>query len=547
MDFNFSLIFPSQEKQQESYNENNRPNISHRTCDELGLLYMYDMKSSDISDFFTSDKEVMQYRLEAFKDMLGNPTLKDVLMSVVPVLNDITELRRLDSEASETTESYLLSITEIELYISCVDKLNEGLKGLRDKLSSRAFITLADRMKELCESDYYKNLNKKLGELTQRVREIRSITVGVNLDAQLRPSNAGVLSINSEPFKSGELLEKILRLNFKDDEYTCIASLVPFGKGQNENTKTALSYAFNTAINEVFKSSIKSWKHIVHEYVLDNTDFLLRIQPEFEFLSMGTDFMRALADRGCPLCTPNIVDAELKVFNAKGIYNPSVALQINDPIVQNDFSFDDDGRIFVLTGPNRGGKSVITCAVGLAQSMVQLGMFAPAESLTISPVDGIYTHFPIGADDTIDKGRLGEECVRLGVMFDKITDNSLVLLDESFSSTGAYEASYIAADVLMAFSKIGCRVIFSTHLHELSAQLDDINQRCTEFGGAKIDSLVARITDGKRCFRIDRVKPDGKSYARDIANKYGLSYEQILGRYTSSKGKAGGVSSSNNI
>ncbi|MEE1356985.1 MAG: hypothetical protein UHG68_05395, partial [Clostridia bacterium] len=131
MDFNFSLIFPSMEKQKQSYNEDVRPNITHRTCDELGLLYMFDMKSCDVSDFFTSDKEVMEYRMEAFRDMLDNPTLKEVLMSVVPVLNDITELRRLDSEASETTESYLLSITEIELYISCVDRLNNGLKEIR--------------------------------------------------------------------------------------------------------------------------------------------------------------------------------------------------------------------------------------------------------------------------------------------------------------------------------------------------------------------------------------------------------------------------------
>ncbi len=531
MEFNFSLIFPSVDRQSATYVEKDRPNITHRACEELGLLFMLDLKSRDISEFFTLDSEVIEYRLEAFRDMLDNPGLKDVLMSIVPVLNDITELRRLDSESSETTESYLLSITEIELYISCVDRLNEGLKLIRDNLSSRAFITLAERMKELTESEYYKNLNKKLSELTQRVREIRSITVGVNLDAQLRPASAGVLSINSEPFKSGELLEKILRLNFKDDQYTCIASLVPFGKGQNENTKTAMSYAFNSAINEVFKSSIKSWKHIVHEYVLDNTDFLLRIQPEFEFLAKGTDFMRALLDLGCPLCRPTLSDIAKKEFNAVGLYNPSVALQISDNIIQNNFSFDDEGRIFILTGPNRGGKSVITCAVGLAQAMVQLGMFAPAESLIISPVDGLYTHFPIGADDTIDKGRLGEECVRLGIMFDKITKNSLVLLDESFSSTGAYEASYIAADVLLAFSKIGCRVIFATHLHELSAQLDDINRRCAEIGGSKIDSLVARITDGKRSFRIDRIKPDGKSYARDIANKYGLSYDQIIGRY----------------
>ena len=99
---------------------------------------------------------------------------------------------------------------------------------------------------ELAESDYYKELNEKLRELTKRVREIRSVTVGVNLDAQLRPTSAGVLSVNSEPFKSGDVLDKILRMNFKSDAYTCIANLVPFGKKQTENQKTALVNAFNT-------------------------------------------------------------------------------------------------------------------------------------------------------------------------------------------------------------------------------------------------------------------------------------------------------------
>ena len=137
MDFNFSLIFPSQEKLKESYVDSMRPNISHRTCEELGLTYMYDMKSSDISDFFTLDKEVMEYRREAFADMLDNPSLKDVLLSVTPILNDITELRRLDAEASETTESYLLSISEIELYINCVDTLNDGLPIHRSTASEQ--------------------------------------------------------------------------------------------------------------------------------------------------------------------------------------------------------------------------------------------------------------------------------------------------------------------------------------------------------------------------------------------------------------------------
>ena len=73
---------------------------------------------------------------------------------------------------------------------------------------------------------------------------------------------------------------------------------------------------------------------------------------------------------------------------------------------------------------------------------------------------------------------------------------------------------------------IGCRVLFSTHLHELAGMIDDINAR-TAPAGARIDTLVAGIEEGKRSFKITRAKPDGKSYARDIAEKYGLSFDSI--------------------
>ena len=157
-----------------------------------------------------------------------------------------------------------------------------------------------------------------------------------------------------------------------------------------------------------------------------------------------------------------------------------------------------------------------------------LGLPVPAEEATISPADGIYTHFPEGADDTIDKGRLGEECARLREIFDGVTENSLVLLDESLSSTGAYEAAYIASEILTGFAAIRTRGIFSTHLHELAAAVPEINARSVALGGVKIDTLVAGIEEGKRSFKIIRAKPDGKSYARDIANKYGLSFESII-------------------
>ncbi len=531
MDFNeFSLIYPGVEARRRHDSGKTVPDIDLFTLQELGLLEVFALKSGDLSEFFTTEAEVMQYRMATFHDMLCCEELTEMLNKLVPILNDIMELRRLEADSGDTND-YLSSITEIELYVSSVQVLHQGLTAVKDRLESPAFTALVGLVTELAESEYYRELNQKLEELTQRVREIKSVTIGVNLDAQLRPTAAGVLSINAESFKSGDVLDKILRLNFKNDDYTCIANLVPFGKKQSENQKMALSLAFNSAINDVYRASLRSWKKIVQTYVLENTEFLLNLMPEFEFLVSGTQMLKALQDKGCPLIIPEIRPMEERAFSAVNLYNPCVALKIEDEIVPNDISFDEKATIYVLTGPNRGGKSVITCAIGLAQVMMQLGMYVPAESAVISPVDGIYTHFPTGAEDTIDKGRLGEECARLGEIFDCVTANSLVLLDESLSSTGSFEASYIAAEVLGGLAHVGCRCLFSTHLHELAAEIDNINRRSLENGGVAIDTLVAGIVgEGKRSFRITRAKPDGKSYARDIAQSYGLTYETILKR-----------------
>lgn len=525
-----SLLYPTPESQAYHENKANLPDISDDVCEELGLNDIFGLKSSSLTDFFTSDPEVIRYRQATMSDLSRIPELLTTLCGIHPILDDIRELRRLDDDSIGSADSYLYSITEIELYVSAIEALKRGFEGVRDRVHGTAFVSLADFVSEITESEYYLSLNKKLKALTERINEVRSITVGVNLDAQMRPESAGVISINSEKFKSGKILDKILRLSFKNDAYTCIAALSPFGKGQSENKQEALVGAFNSAIEEVFRSSVRGWRNIVAGYVMENTDFLLKLLPEIEFVSRAAELIERLtAKEGCKMVYPELRPMSEKAFVAKNIYNPRVALAIDGDIVLNDFAFDDQAGIYVLTGPNRGGKSVITVAVGAAQAMCQLGLPVPAEYAVISPVDGIYTHFPEGADDTIDKGRLGEECSRLREIFDAVSEDGMILLDESLSSTGAYEASYIASEILTAFAVLKCRGIFSTHLHELAQAVPEINARSAERGGVRVDTLVAGIEEGERSFKIHRMKPDGKSYAKDIADKYGLSFESLVG------------------
>ncbi|MBQ4353392.1 MAG: hypothetical protein IJC71_00720 [Clostridia bacterium] len=523
-----SLLYPDADSLRRHMLGEDNARLSQITAEQLELYFLMDLKSCDFGSFYTCDPEVILYRQDTFEDMTANPELAHILLKMIPFLSDITELRKMGADSAASTESYLYSITEVELYTSLLDLLRDNLLPLAPKLKSSAFRRFAERINTLTGSEYYKNLNAQLKELTSRVREIKSVTIGVNFDSQLRVDRAGVLSINNEYFKSGELLDKMLRLDFKNDEMTCIAPLVAFKKGQSDNQQMALANAFNTAITDVFRQSIRSWKKVIQHYVLENTDFLIRLMPEIEFVTKATELLMKLKAKGCPLCHPEIRPMSEKAFDAKGLCNPIVSVKLDAPVVPNNFVFDKEGMIYVLTGPNRGGKSVITCAVGLAFVMAQLGLPVCADACVLSPVDEIFTHFPTGSEDTIDKGRLGEECSRLSAIFGEVSEDSLVLLDESLSSTGSFEGAYIASEVLEGFSLVKCRGIFSTHLHDLAASVDSINASALPKGGVKIDNLVAAIKEGSRSFKILREKPDGKSYARDIADKYGLSLDKIM-------------------
>jgi len=524
LNINISLLYPSEESKSLGCSKNG---LSEYTSEQLELYRLIEVVNCNFGDFFTNDRDTILYRQEMFRDMTSCPELSVMFRRLIPLISDITELRRLGSDPAFSAEAYLYSITEVELYTSVITLLRDTLIPLKDTLKSRAFTSLIEVAETLTESEYYKNINKQLEELTSRVREVKSVTIGVNLDSSLKAESAGVLAVNNDKFKSGQLLDKILRLDFKSSEMTCIAPLTPFRKDQSENQQLALTYALSAALSDVFRSSIRSWKRVIQGYVLENTDFLIRMLPELEFVLKATETLKTLSEKGCPLTYPELADNSERTFEAIGLCNPVVSVKLDVPVVPNDFKFDENGTIYVLTGPNRGGKSVITCAVGCAFAMTGLGLPVSAEKCVISPTDSIFTHFPQGSEDTIDKGRLGEECSRLEGIFEKITDESLVLLDESFSSTGAYEASVIAGEVICGFAAVGCRGIFSTHLHDLAARTDELNARCEGMDAVKIDNLVAEVSGGERSFKIIRKSPDGKSYAADIAKKYGLSFDVI--------------------
>ena len=229
---------------------------------------------------------------------------------------------------------------------------------------------------------------------------------------------------------------------------------------------------------------------------------------------------------------------EERRLTARGLYNLDLALrlarqepegELNAQIVSNDVAFDDAARIHILTGPNRGGKTTYIQAIGLLHVLAQSGLYIPAESASLSPVDAVYLHFPAEEKPNMESGRLGEEAGRLRDIFKLATRRSLLLLNESLASTSATESYFLARDVVCCLRMLGARALFVTHLHELASACESINEEVA--GDSRVGSLVSTVEKGegglRRTYQVLRAPPRGQSYAREIARQYGISFEQL--------------------
>jgi DNA mismatch repair ATPase MutS len=162
----------------------------------------------------------------------------------------------------------------------------------------------------------------------------------------------------------------------------------------------------------------------------------------------------------------------------------------------------------------------------------------PGTQARISPVDRIDTHFPV--EELLERGtgRFGDEAQRLSEIFASATRHSLILLNESLSSTSAGESLYLAQDLMRVLRRLGGRVVFATHLHELAHSAESLNADTP--GDSRIISIVASRVhedairqDGaqatlRRSYKIAPGPPIGRSYARELAANYGISYDQLL-------------------
>lgn len=549
----FSLLFPSGYEK----NSHNEYAEEYKTAmKDLGYNHIlavmdtskyYNSKLREVFSQITSEEKIIKYRLDIIEDLLTNADMAHMFEELIPMLEDLLNYNSVDN-SREDAIYHINKLHELELYVDCIEKLYNYLNRPDVRINSEGLNKLKKFINETKQREAFAELEKNLSEISSGFRGVESISLGINLDAQLKPETAVLLSVNDEKYKSGDLLDRLLSLDFSKDKYHGISPLEVVVRGSGaeaEIQRNILQGSLNRCLNSIFKSTVRSFSPSIQKYKNENTGVLESLAKELFFYLGALKLIHTMEGLGLPMCKPELASKEKRVCRLRNLYSIKLALKmhsqnpkdtLNDKIVTNDIEFGEDGRIFVLTGPNQGGKTTFIQAVGLAQLLFQLGIYVPAEAAYMSPVDVIYTHFPVEESNTTFMGRLGEECSRLSDMINKISSFSLVLLNESLTSTTPSEGAYIAKEILLGLRFIGCRGIFATHFHELAQNLYATNSLIE--GDSKIESLVAGISQSvyenegktdfyKRSYKITLGAPEGYSYARDIALKYGISIDNI--------------------
>ncbi len=553
----FSLLWP---EGADPSPDADRPRWGERTQADLGILELAEHLSPDhlytepILSFLlplTTDLGIIGYRQEVLEDFLRVPEVAAVFEELQEPLLEIERLGGPPPAEQTPLQKTLYRIGELELYVECVEKLWTVLSSGREKIKSAGLRQLLEHLAGVRGRPAFRTMVEELPKLRTRYDTIAGITIGVNLDEGLHPIGAALLSIRHKPFKEGTFLSKLFGKGSPEDEqgiapihelplkrvYGTYASVETYAREDPE------LFPLFKDLDVILAGITKPIAQILTQYLQVNTRPLAGLGDEVVFYLNGVRLMNRLIEAGLPVCRPEIAPVEERVCEIDDLYNINLALDMmnsEEPqplageVVRNSIHFGDQGRIFILTGPNRGGKTVFTRAVGLAQVLFQAGLFAPGTRARISPVEGILSHFPTEEQPSLDAGRLGEEAGRINEVFRRITRHSLVLLNESLSTTSPGEGLYLARDVVRAIRMIGARAIYATHLHELG----DVAVVNEDTAG---DSLAASLVAGsetvaaaggepsvRRTYEIKPGPPQGLSYARDIARKYGIELHQIL-------------------
>ena len=430
-------------------------------------------------------------RRQAFFKVLSDENARKRLEEIYEISSELCRLDDAFGKARIEAEKCLIFFyicTELKNFIEVA-----SVSGLTDPISRR----FSSAFEKEITTDIYKRMVCEIERLSPSVNELLSVS--------LKVSGEKIFLYSETP---RTLMDRI---------NICAKTLgVSEPKVKNPESRRLSPDIVNSMgkLNIPLMKELKAFKSEFLSYYDPSITFY---RKESEFYLTMLDFLDRIKEVGIPLTYPTVADG--RIVNITEAYDVSLLAKNETDIIPNDISFTEEEPFYILTGANGGGKTTYLRTVGIALVLFLLGCPLPCVSASVGDISSVFTHFP--RDERFDgSGRFVEENNRVQAILKEMDEYSVVLLNETYSTTNEENAVFMTEK--LANELYGKRIfgLYITHQHGLSeSQIPYLNV------------LIDVNDENRRTFKIAKQKSVGGSYARDILVRCGLTVEALEERF----------------
>jgi DNA mismatch repair ATPase MutS len=432
------------------------------------------------------DIDTIQYRQEIYRDCVKEePLVRQVYQIAVEAIEG--ERKNYWSSFGRYPSGTLhRAVDVLQLFAGKLKLLRTIADENADRFESEGLTNLLAMLRRELSDAYLAEVERHLATLRFRKGMLLSAGLGQSLKAT----------------------DYVLRKPHDDKRNWIVRMLSPERTGftfhlhpRDEAGARALSEIADQGVNLVANALAQSTDHIL--------SFFEMLRTELAFYIGCLNLQRRLEQLQQPICFPKPCPTGISRLEFLNLSDASLVLSGRSPVIANDLNADDK-QLVIITGANTGGKSTFMRSLGVAQLMMQAGMFVTAERFDAQLHTALCTHYRREEDIAMESGKLDEELKRMSIIVDHLTPGAMILFNESFAATNEREGSEIAYQVASALLERGVKVCFVTHLYEFARAFHAENFSSVLFLRAD------RRSDGTRTFKVIEGEPLQTSYGEDL-------------------------------
>lgn len=458
--------------------------------------------------FYTllSNVEAIHYRHDIFRDLENHALfghVRSFAQQMRTMRDHLTQADKLHYKYQK--QSWFLEAAAI--YCGAVRSFTRDLT--LTALSSRGFLAFRGYLTDYTESEEFTSLAAE----TQKLRADLS---GIRYSLDIKGGRIKVEGYSPGPDYGADVLhtfEKFKQGATKEYQFD-------FSSGLEMNHVEAAILDFVARLYPDIFSSLNEYS-VRHGNYLDST--ICVFDREVQFYIACLEHIERHKPAGLHFCYPTVTDQSKEVYG-RDVFDLALANKLTSeksPVVMNDFYLRDPERIFVVSGPNQGGKTTFARTFGQLHYLAALGCAVPGSEAKLFLFDRLFTHFEKEEDIRNLSGKLEDDLLRIHQVLEQSTPNSILIMNESFVSTTLSDALFLSKEIMQQIIQRNMLCVSVTFLDEL-ASLDETT--------VSMVSTVHHEDPALRTFKIVRKPADGRAYAMAIAEKYRLSYQSIKGR-----------------